>query len=80
MASTYDGTTRSARLTAVDALRGLVMVVMALDHTRDFVHAGAMAFAPEDLTRTTPILFLTMQSASQSTCCLRWRSRRALSV
>ena len=59
MASTYDGTTRSARLTAVDALRGLVMVVMALDHTRDFVHAGAMAFAPEDLTRTTPILFLT---------------------
>ena len=59
MASTYDGTTRSARLTAVDALRGLVMVVMALDHARDFVHAGAMAFAPEDLTRTTPILFLT---------------------
>lgn len=32
------------RVQAVDILRGLVMIVMALDHTRDFVHAGAMAF------------------------------------
>ena len=47
------------RLTAVDALRGAVMVVMALDHTRDFLHAGAMTFSPEDLARTTPLLFLT---------------------
>jgi uncharacterized membrane protein len=47
------------RLTAVDALRGGVMIVMALDHTRDFIHAGAMLFSPEDLTRTTPLLFLT---------------------
>jgi uncharacterized membrane protein len=35
------------------------MIVMALDHVRDFLHAGAMSFSPEDLTRTTPILFLT---------------------
>jgi uncharacterized membrane protein len=35
------------------------MVIMALDHVRDFFHAGAMLFPPEDLTRTTPILFLT---------------------
>ncbi len=48
-----------ARLTALDALRGLIMVIMALDHTRDFIHAGAMSFSPEDLTRTTPIIFLT---------------------
>ncbi len=49
----------TARLTSVDALRGAIMILMALDHTRDFIHAGAMAFSPEDLTRTTPILFLT---------------------
>jgi uncharacterized membrane protein len=35
------------------------MVIMALDHVRDFVHDGAMLFAPEDLTRTTPAIFLT---------------------
>jgi uncharacterized membrane protein len=49
----------ASRLMTVDALRGAVMIVMALDHTRDFIHAGAMAFSPEDLTRTTPLLFLT---------------------
>lgn len=47
------------RLVSVDALRGLVMVIMALDHTRDFFHAGAMHYAPEDLSRTTVAVFLT---------------------
>ena len=44
---------------AVDGLRGLVMIIMALDHTRDFFHSGAKLFQPEDLTRTTTALFLT---------------------
>ena len=35
------------------------MIIMALDHVRDFVHAGAMSFSPTDLARTTPALFFT---------------------
>ena len=35
------------------------MVLMALDHVRDFVHCGAMSYSPTDLARTTTALFLT---------------------
>lgn len=35
------------------------MIVMALDHTRDFIHIGAQSFSPEDLARTTPAIFFT---------------------
>jgi len=47
------------RVASVDALRGLVMIIMALDHVRDFFHAGAFQFQPEDLTRTTVAIFFT---------------------
>ena len=35
------------------------MIVMALDHTRDYFHSSALLFDPETLARTTPALFLT---------------------
>jgi uncharacterized membrane protein len=44
-----------ARIGSVDILRGLVMVVMALDHTRDFFSTAG--FNPRDVT--DPLLFLT---------------------
>ena len=49
----------SRRVTSIDLLRGLVIVIMAIDHTRDFVNAAAMNFQPEDLARTTPAIFFT---------------------
>jgi uncharacterized membrane protein len=51
--------TRKTRLGSIDALRGAVMIVMALDHVRDFIHRDALLYQPTDLTRASAILFLT---------------------
>jgi uncharacterized membrane protein len=48
-----------ARLDSIDLLRGLVMVLMLLDHTREFTHAGAMTSDRLDPSRTTPLLYAT---------------------
>jgi uncharacterized membrane protein len=47
------------RLASIDYMRGLVMIVMALDHVRDFVHSGAPFADPLSPDTSTPALFLT---------------------
>ncbi|HEY1053602.1 MAG TPA: heparan-alpha-glucosaminide N-acetyltransferase domain-containing protein [Emticicia sp.] len=44
------------RINSIDFTRGLVMVIMAIDHCRDLLHIG---INPTDLTVTTPFLFFT---------------------
>lgn len=47
------------RILAIDTVRGLVMVIMALDHVRDLLHLPALTQDPTDLNTTTAPIFLT---------------------
>src|SRR5262245_19513622 len=51
--------TDKKRISSVDLLRGAVMIIMALDHTREFFHSAALTDNPLNLNTTTPILFFT---------------------
>jgi uncharacterized membrane protein len=48
-----------SRLDTVDLVRGLVMVLMLIDHTRDFVHSATFEYDPTDLSKASAALFLT---------------------
>jgi len=47
------------RIKSIDIVRGIVMVIMALDHVRDLIHIDSLTQSPTDLATTTPVLFFT---------------------
>ena len=47
------------RVSSVDLLRGLVMVIMALDHVRDYLYNASFYYNPLDLDKTSGTLFFT---------------------
>jgi uncharacterized membrane protein len=57
MTSSIPERTSGQRLQAIDALRGLIMILMALDHVRDFF--GDSAASPTNMATTTAALFMT---------------------
>jgi len=50
---------RKARIESIDLLRGVVIILMALDHVRMYFGQGTWWAEPTNLDTTTPLLFLT---------------------
>jgi uncharacterized membrane protein len=51
--------TTQNRITSLDMLRGFVMLLMALDHIRDYFHNDSILISPTDLSQTNGALFFT---------------------
>lgn len=48
-----------ARIESLDLLKGLVIIIMAIDHVRDYFHYSSYFFDPTDPAQTNISLFLT---------------------
>ena len=52
-------TVKPNRIGSIDLLRGVIMIIMALDHTRYYFHTDVYFFNPLDLEKTNIPLFFT---------------------
>ncbi len=58
-ANTTTSISSSQRIQSIDLLRGIVMILMVLDHVRIYFHYDAFYFNPLDISQTNPALFFT---------------------
>jgi uncharacterized membrane protein len=54
-----DSPTLKQRIQSIDILRGAIMLIMAIDHSRDFFYFTGPGTDPTNMATTTPILFFT---------------------
>jgi uncharacterized membrane protein len=52
-------TAPASRISSIDFLRGAVMIIMALDHTRDYFHQYSFYHNPADLSHTSVAIYFT---------------------
>lgn len=52
-------TNRGKRIESIDLLRGIVIIIMALDHVRGYFHADNFLYEPNDLSQTNAAVFFT---------------------
>ena len=57
MLKSIDDSQKNNRLASIDIVRGLIMIIMALDHVRDFF--SYTTYRPDDVTQASVLLFLT---------------------
>jgi len=48
-----------SRISSIDLYRGIIMIIMCLDHVRDYFHTDALKYDPLDLSQTSVLLFFT---------------------
>src|SRR6266496_3165802 len=61
MPAVYTAGTRikRKRIESIDLLRGIVMIIMVIDHVRDYFHHPAFKYDPSDLEHTSVAIFFT---------------------